>query len=232
MNILSIDTTSKFGLITISNDSKPLVHDVQPDETTHAATLIPRIERLLQNQGMKLSDIDGLGVAVGPGSFTGLRIGLSVVKGMAIGLNIKAVGFSSLEALAFNGRGRDGIIASVVDARRGEVYCSCYRFSDGLNFPSMIYDERAMLPVDFASELIELNEQVFIVGDGAMKYADIFDRSENNIDIGVDEMMFGSPIGMAALSFRQLSSSNADDLSELVPNYIRRSDAEIGFRGR
>ena len=122
MKILGIDTTAKTATAAIVEDGRLIAITVLNTPNTHSVTLLPMIDGLLKSAGLTLNDIDVFSCSVGPGSFTGVRIGTSAIKGLAYANGKPCVGVSSLEALAMNVTAEDGIICPVMDARRGQLY--------------------------------------------------------------------------------------------------------------
>ena len=165
MKILAIDTSSQSASCALSDDGKLLGEFYENVKLTHSQTILPRVQQLLATVRVPLDQVDLLAVTNGPGSFTGLRIGLSAVKGMAHALGKPCVGISTLEALAMNLWGQDCLVAPVLDARCAQVYTALFQGG-----PQGIHRlrEDAALPLDQAEEGLKNAElPVFLVGDGA-----------------------------------------------------------------
>ncbi len=190
------------------------------------------IDQVLALAGEKLSGIDGFAVTRGPGSFTGLRIGLSCVKGLAYALDKPVAGVSSLDVLAFQASAGwemddgSGTICPLLDARKKEIYFSRYGRKNGKL--EKICDEIVMSPEALDGRI---KGRCLFVGDGALLYKDLLKR------LFKDSAVFVPPPqnyirahSVACLSLQRFSDNDADDLAGLVPRYIRQSDAELNFK--
>ena len=167
MIILAVDSTAQTASISICNDKKPIALYSINSGLNHSETLLPMIENALKNAKMSIQDIDMFAISAGPGSFTGVRIGVSLIKGLAFGKGKKCIGVSTLEALAYNMIGFNGIICAVMDARREQVYTALFR-SDGTGI-ERICDDRALSIGELEQELEKVRrdgEKIYICGDG------------------------------------------------------------------
>jgi tRNA threonylcarbamoyladenosine biosynthesis protein TsaB len=232
MRILSIDTTSVAGSVALSEDDELITQEQQGACGTHSERLIPSINHLLNIAGWQRTDIQGIAVAIGPGSFTGLRIGLAAAKGMALALGCPIAGVSSLESLAQNGRGFAGTVIPLIDARRGEIYAAAWRV--GLDGDmKQLMDELVAPPDQLVKFLSKIKGDLLLVGDGAIAYGDYLCKGlRGRAYVAKGSQVRPCAINLAALSWKRLAKGCGDDLVMLVPNYIRRSDAEIGFMGK
>ncbi len=168
MLFLGIDTSAKVCSVALINGQKVLFSKTLSDGLTHSETLLPLIKSAFETTGYSVKDLAAIGISCGPGSFTGLRIGISTVKGLAIGDNIPCVSVSTLEALAFNGIEKEGaLVCALMDARRGEYYNAIFRVEDGKL--SRVTEDRA-IPGDLIFEEIKDCENLLILGDGAEKF--------------------------------------------------------------
>ena len=226
MKILSLDTASQSCSVAIVADKTVIAELMVNHGKTHAEVLMGMIQRALEMADASISDMDGFAVTIGPGSFTGLRIGLSTVKGLAVATKKPVVGVSTLEALAYGFSFSQKLICPMLDARRGEVYTAGYRF-DGHNIIT-VFEPRAIAP-DLAVRNIK--EPCILVGDGAVKYKDVF----------VDKIgllaTFANPAqnlirasNVARLAMPRFEKNDTDDVARLVPFYIRKSDAEKNIK--
>lgn len=229
MKILAIDTTSMLGSVALCEDANAIAEDLGKTQK-HAESLVQTIDELFRKTGWKKNELQGIAVAIGPGSFTGLRIGLAVAKGMAIALNLPIAGISSLRSLALNGKDSKKIILPMIDARRGEIYCALYsENSSGELFVEM--DECAIAPQELAKKLKAANGTFFATGDGAIAFKELFKKELGERFFAPEnEKIFPSARNIAELALEKLRDGG-DDLASLSLNYIRISDAEIGFLG-
>jgi tRNA threonylcarbamoyladenosine biosynthesis protein TsaB len=190
---------------------------------THSETLLPSVEALLRMCDLTADDVDIFACSSGPGSFTGVRIGASTVKGMAFGKNKPCIGVSTLEALAYNLRGFDGILSPVMNARRSQVYNALFRVRDGRL--ERLCPDRAIALDELARELeAYAGETVYLSGDGYdMTRAALADL---NIPETPEELIYqsGYSVAMCALDAYEKGDRTTDE--QLVPTYLRLPQAE------
>ncbi len=231
MKILSIDTTSVAGSVALSEGDALVAQEQQGASGTHSEKLIATIDHLLGIASWDRADLEAIAVAVGPGSFTGLRIGLATAKGLAMALDLPLAGASSLQSLALNGRGFDGTVVPLIDARRGEIYALAARVKpDGPMEEAM--GECVLPPDALVERLSEIEGDLLLVGDGAIAYEGALTGGlGKRARMAKGTQVRPQAINLAALSLGRLAAGG-DDLASVVPNYIRRSDAEIGFMGK
>lgn len=169
MTLLGIDTSGKTASAAVCTENSVLAQTTVYTKLTHSQVILPICKEVLKNAGLELSEIDGIAVSAGPGSYTGLRIGISAVKAMCFALDKPCVGISTLESLAHNISLHRGIICAVMAARLDLVYCAVFR-SDGKSVERITEDE--ILPVDELKKYLEEMEgDIAVVGDAAEKLA-------------------------------------------------------------
>jgi tRNA threonylcarbamoyladenosine biosynthesis protein TsaB len=191
----------------------------------HAEILLPALEKLLLLSGIPMEKIDLLACTIGPGSFTGVRIGVSTVKGLALATGKPIVGVSTLETLAMNAFPSTGLICSLLDARRDQVYAGLYRMgTDG--FPQTVVQDRL---TDIAQLIRDLPmDEVDWIGDGAVRYRDrIFkSRSERYPTVGgMRHRLHASTVGLVGI--HHYSQGRGEDPIAFSPAYLRSSGAEV-----
>ena len=164
MIILAFDSTAKAASVAVTEDEKLLALYNIDNGLTQSELLLPMAENIIKSLNLTFDDIGLLACAVGPGSFTGVRIGVALVKGIAFGKNIPCVSVSTLDELAENLSGLEGIIVPVMDARRQQVYTATYR-CDGKSLEKLTPD-RAIAISELGEELKEYSEPIYLVGDG------------------------------------------------------------------
>ena len=222
MLVLGIDTTAVAASCAVcemeADSCKVLMSGTINAKQTHSQTMLPMMESLLKGSAIKLENIDRFAVSAGPGSFTGLRIGISAVKGMAFALNKPCAAVSTLEALAYNLLGQKGIACAVMDARCNQVYNALFRV-DGETVTRLTPD-RALFLTDLADELNKYSEPIILVGDGA----ELTYRNINGENITLAPPMLRFQHGESVC----LASRNCSDISakELMPGYLRLPQAE------
>lgn len=228
MIILGIETaTSQVGCA-LGGVEGPIASFHATKGRRHAETLVPAIEFVCAQARVEWREVSVVAVDVGPGLFTGLRVGIATAKAVAQTLRVPMIGLSSLDLLAFPQRHGSGLIAAVVDARRGEVFCALYRPVPG--GIQRVTAARVCSPQELASELMAMGEDCLLVGDGAVRYSKVFDDG----DLVLADAGFAHP---SASSLVQLAHPRAIreefvQPSELFPMYLRKADAEINWKGR
>ena len=220
MLTLAFESSAKAASVCLCNDGKLVAQSTQCSALTHSRTLLPMAEDMLKNAGFTLNDIDVLAVAQGPGSFTGIRIGISTVKGLAWALDIPCVGVSTLEAMACSGLLADGYICPVMDARRSQVYNALFEIVDGK--PVRLTPDRAIFLEELKNELASLGKRPLLVGDGAKLAYGYLTNAGIECDVAPENLLYQSAwgVGMAA---QQHEAGTADDV---LPVYLRLSQAE------
>jgi tRNA threonylcarbamoyladenosine biosynthesis protein TsaB len=195
----------------------------------HAETLVPAIQFACEQARVGLSEVSVVAVDVGPGLFTGLRVGIATAKAMAHALRVPMIGLTSLDLLAFPVRTSSRLIVAAVDARRGELYSALYRQVPG--GVQRISGYRVGTPADLASELMARGEEALLVGDGGLRYAATFaDRAQ--VELGTTGQAYPSAAALVELAQPRALREEFVQPWELEPLYLRRSDAEIAEDGR
>lgn len=175
MQIFSMDTSSAAASCALLEDDRPIAQFYTDARLTHSQTIMPMAQALLECSHKSVQDIDLFAVSVGPGSFTGLRIGVAAVKGMAQVLQKPCVPVSALEGLAFNLYDRAGILCAALDARCGQVYAACF---DADNQMTRLTDDSALMAEELCEQLSQLpaGRPITVLGDGAQLVADTMQR--------------------------------------------------------
>ncbi|MDO4862122.1 MAG: tRNA (adenosine(37)-N6)-threonylcarbamoyltransferase complex dimerization subunit type 1 TsaB [Eubacteriales bacterium] len=220
MLILAFESSAKPASAALVRDGRLLAQTTQISALTHSRTLLPMAEDLLKNCSLTLGDVDVIAVAHGPGSFTGIRIGVSTVKGLAWGADKPCVGVSTLEAMAWHGLAAGGMICPVMDARRSQVYNALFRIADGR--PVRLCADRAISLEDLAAELAGYEENVFLIGDGAAMTKAYLDGCGIPCTLAPDNLVWQDAWGVAMAA----ADKKAVPGAELLPVYLRLSQAE------
>lgn len=195
----------------------------------HAETLAPAIDFLCQESGIDLGTVGVIAVDVGPGLFTGLRVGVATAKAMASALGVPVVGWSSLDLLAYPHRRSGGLIASVVDARRGEVFWALYgAVPGGVQRQS---DYTVSRPETLASELHALHQDVLVVGDGARRYLGELEGLDH-VAVAESSAAYPSAAVLVELALPQAQRGDACAAEEVAPLYLRQADVRINWAQR
>jgi len=206
VRILAIETATTITRVALL-DGERVLAEVEDAERAHAAALLPAVERSLDDAALTLSDVEGFAVSIGPGSFTGLRIGLATVKAFALGGGRPTAAVPSLAALAWPQRGAAASVVACLDAQRGEVYAACYRAGGPLGLEPL-WREVILKPEQLAERV---PDAALVVGTGAG--AGLPSPGPRARDVGV-------------LGSRLLAAGAAMDAAGLVPRYVRRAEAE------
>ena len=220
MLILAFESSAKAASVALCKDGKLISQYSQCSGLTHSRTLLPMAEDLLKNAELSIKDVEGFAVAHGPGSFTGIRIGVSAVKGLAWASDKPCVGVSTLEAMAWHGLAAGGYICPVMDARRNQVYNAIFKIEDGKVV--RVTEDRAIALSELAEEVKALGERVFLVGDGTEITAKFFAANAVPYSAAPENLMWQSAWGVAmAAQGKDFVSSD-----KLLPVYLRLSQAE------
>ncbi len=225
MKILSIECSATPASCAIIDNGKIKASSFINAKLTHSQTLMSMIINTLDNSATRLSDIDRIAVAVGPGSFTGLRIGISAVKGLAAPLNIPCVEVSTLDGMAEQFIDRDCIVCAVMDARCNQFYNSLYEIKNGS--VTKLCDDRALLGDELKEELLVLPKDVKIIlcGDGA----DLFYKSVGefeNITLAPEHLKWQSAVGIGSIAYKCADTLPTVSAEKLLPVYLRLPQAE------
>ena len=221
MLILALESSAKAASVALMEDESLIAQYSQCSGLTHSRTLLPMVEDMLKNTEKKIADVDLIAVAHGPGSFTGIRIGVSTVKGLAWASDKKCVGVSTLEAMAWHGVSAGGLICPVMDARRSQVYNALFE-TDGDGRPVRLTEDRAVSLAELTGELKDYECAPLLVGDGAKLTYDYLTNEGIACRMAPANLLYQSAwgVGMAALG---KEAGGADDL---LPVYLRLSQAE------
>ena len=220
MITLAFESSAKAASVALLRDGRLISQYSQCSGLTHSRTLLPMAEDLLKNAELSLSDVDLFAVAHGPGSFTGIRIGVSTVKGLAWACDKPCVGVSTLEAMAWHGLAAGGLICPVMDARRSQVYNALFGIKEGK--PLRLTIDRAIGLDDLAGHLRQLEGEPFLVGDGAALTAAYLDRIGLPYRMAPENLLWQSAWGVAMAA----RDKTPGDSQSLLPVYLRLSQAE------
>lgn len=222
MKILALESSAVSASTALTEDEKLIAQSFQNCGLTHSRTLLPMAESLLQNCGMTLDEVDAIAVAHGPGSFTGVRIGVATVKGLALGADKPCIGVSTLEAMAHGARALGGRLCCVMDARAGQVYNALFAVENGQ--PNRLCDDRAIKLTDLAEEIG--NTPYFLVGDGAELCYNTLREKCTGLRLAPPELRYPTGYGVAAAALPLLRAGKTCSPQELDAFYLRRPQAE------
>ena len=220
MLTLAFESSAKAASVALLRDGSLISQYSQCSGLTHSRTLLPMAEDLLKNAELKLSDVDLFAVAHGPVSFTGIRIGVSTVKGLSWACDKPCVGVSTLESMAWHGLAAGGLICPVMDARRQQVYNALFEIREGK--PFRLTADRPLSLGELGEQLRAMEGVPFLVGDGAALTARFLEKEGLPFRMAPENLVWQSAwgVGMAALD------KTPGDSQSLLPVYLRLSQAE------
>ena len=224
MKILALETSAKAVSAAVAEGGKILCAGYQDTGLTHSRTLMPIVEGILKNTNLTINDMDAIAVAVGPGSFTGIRIGIAAAKGLAFGADKPAIGVSTLAAMAGNVAFCDGLVICAMDARRQQIYNALFEAKDGVL--TRLTEDRAIALADLAQELKKLQIPVFLVGDGSNLCYNTLEKDVPGLVLPPEHRMHQRACGVGLAALKQMAQGEPGDANGLCPNYLRLSQAE------
>ena len=230
MLVLAIDSSSSTATCALVSEKGVLGEINLNDKKQHSVLLMDLIDDLLKYNNLKIKDLDGFAISEGPGSFTGLRIGMATVKGLSFGSKKPSVCVSSLDALAYNISGFNGIICPIIDALRRNVYASLYK-KEGDELISLSEKECISL-TDLIEKIKEKNDDVIFVGDGISKHKEALIEALPNCSFAPSHSSYPRAASVGELGLRLLESGVSHDLNTYAPIYLRKSQAEREYEER
>ncbi len=224
MKVLALESSAKAVSVAVCEKGVILAQGYQNTGLTHSVTMMPLLENLLKTATLSLSDMDVIAVAAGPGSFTGLRIGVSAAKGLAWSLDKPCCGVSTLEAMAENGRSFEGTVICAMDARRQQIYNAIFDCRGGEL--TRRCDDRAVALAQVAEELRDDPAPKLVIGDGAQLCCDYLTAQGIACRMAPPALRFQQAAGVALAAERMALAGNTVSAQELTPTYLRLSQAE------
>ncbi len=224
MLILAFETSAKAGSVALLQDRQLLGETYQNTGLTHSQTLLSMAQDLIASCGFTPAQIDATAVAAGPGSFTGVRIGVAAAKGFSWGRQIPCYGVSTLEAMALNLGVHDGYVLPVMDARRSQVYNSLFRVQDGIF--TRLKEDRAISLEELGEEIKNLKEPVFLVGDGSILCYNTLGQRVPGLILPPEHRMHQRAAGVGLAAMELIEQGIPGNADTLTPNYLRLSQAE------
>ena len=224
MLVLALETSGDVGSAAVRLPDGTVVERGFPEGTSHGTGLLPACEALLEETGHAVSEVELVAVSLGPGSFTGLRVGVAAAKGLAFGLGCDVLGVSTLDVLAWNAVGlREGAVAPVLDARRGHAHAALYSVG-----PDAIIRQSEDLVVPPDRLIARLERPVTLLGDGVRRYPDAFAGFD---DVLPEDAWRARAAVVAEIAARDHAAGRRDALHDLEPRYNRISTPEARLAG-
>lgn len=224
MKLLAFETSAKAGSVALTDDGVLLGESYQNTGLTHSQTVMTMAEDLLKSCGVTAQQIEAVAVAAGPGSFTGVRIGVAAAKGFAWGKQIPCYGVSTLKAMALGLGIHEGYVCPVMDARRNEVYNALFYAENGKL--TQIAEDRAIALGDLAEELKNLEKPVFLVGDGSNLCYNTLKEQVKHLVKPAEHKLHQRACGVALAAEQAILAGEPGNAGALCPNYLRLSQAE------
>jgi tRNA threonylcarbamoyladenosine biosynthesis protein TsaB len=223
MLILCLDTSGSYLNIALCRERRVIAGISKVAGSGHSEMLSDELCRLIGSQDIKLNDIELLAVTTGPGSFTGLRVGIAFAKGLTAGLKLKTIPLNTLDAMAFSLNTDVQHLSPMIDAKKKEIYTALYDMRDGIPVRSGEY--HSVVPQKWMEEL---PDKTFIFGSGEANYRDIFEKRSAELNIDKDFLASGKILsGMATLADMLLREGRIVEAEQLDAYYIRPADAEL-----
>ena len=225
MRILSLDSSGLVATVAILEDEQILAEYTVNYKKTHSQTLLPMLDEIVKMVEFDLSTIDAIAVAGGPGSFTGLRIGAATAKGLGLALQKPLIHIPTVDGMAYNLYGNDGLICPIMDARRNQVYTGIYRFEKG-NF--QVVEEQMAISVEELMEMLnQYGEKVTFLGDGVPVYKEQMIKGlQVEFYFAPAHMNRQSAAAVGALGMLYFQEGKIETATEHRPDYLRLSQAE------
>ena len=225
MTILALDTSGENCSACIMDESKVIADFNISTGTTHSETLLPMIDTMCKYANIDLKDIDAFACSIGPGSFTGLRIGIATIKGFALSLDKKVVGITTLESLAQNVSAFNGLICSVLDAKNDNVYAGIYQNENGTLTRKGEYQTGTI------DELIEtlknISQDIIFVGDGSISFKEKFQEAlQEKAHFAPLHLAHQLSTSVANLALQKFKNGEFETANSLMPMYLKKSQAE------
>ena len=224
MLILAFETSAKAASVALTQDGNLLGESYQNTGLTHSQTLMVMAEDLLKQCSKTVSDLDAVAIAEGPGSFTGVRIGVAAAKGLAWGAELPCYGVSTLEAMAVSLGIYEGYVCPCMDARRNQVYNALFYVNQGKL--ERLREDRAIALADLKTELEQLNAPIYLVGDGSRLTHKTLSAEIPNLILPPEHRIHQRAVGVAILADAKAAAGESGDGAALTPNYLRLSQAE------
>ena len=228
MRLLAMETATSSQSVALVEDDRLLAELSYEAKGNRGGVLLPTVDQVLQKAGLAARDLDAVAVSVGPGSFTGLRVGLATAKGLALGSRARLAGVSTLEALAEGYALADGTICALLDAYRGEVYMAVFRRKG--NVLERLSPDAVLAPEAVASALAAVQGPVHLIGNGAARYRERLQAALGDRVRLTDDGLRAVPSAsvVARLGLRQLADGSVSG-TEVSLRYLRRAEAEVNF---
>ena len=221
--LLAFETSAKAASVALFDGEKLLGESYQNTGLTHSQTLMLMAEDLMKNCDVTVNDLTGVAVAAGPGSFTGVRIGVSAAKGLSWGGEIPCWGVSTLEAMALGLGIQEGSILPTMDARRAQVYTALFSVKNGI--VTRVFEDQAIALAEL-KEKLPADQPIFLVGDGSALTYNTLKEDVPSLIMPPEHKMHQRAVGVGLAALSAIARGEKGDGETLTPNYLRLSQAE------
>jgi len=228
--VLGIETSTPTTSIAFGTENGPVASAVLAPRQAGHEMVVPTIQQLLSWADLKLSGIAGIAVGIGPGLFTGMRVGIATAKTLAQVLGVPVIGLASLDVLAFSARYSRQLICTAIDAKRGELFSAFYRTVPGGVARETEFEVGP--PERLAADLEAMREEILVVGNGGLVYRRQLQEAGSHIEIASPTLAFPFAGAVVELAIPRFQREEFDRVYDLKPLYIRKSDAEIAWDRR
>ncbi len=229
MHVLGIEAATPVASVAVAFDGGILAERMVHNRRTHSVNLLPMIKAVLEEAGAERQNLAGIAVSSGPGSFTGLRIGMSTAKTLAAVWEIPVVAISTLETLAFPLKGHGSLVCPILNARKNEIYAAVYDSSDGASL-ACLHGPVAIRPLELVELLLELDRSVTFLGDGVPEFGSLLkDGLGGKARFAPFSAAFPRGAAVAELGLIALREGRGGDPMDLKPEYLRVSEAEAAW---
>ncbi|WP_408955567.1 tRNA (adenosine(37)-N6)-threonylcarbamoyltransferase complex dimerization subunit type 1 TsaB [Natroniella sp. ANB-PHB2] len=225
MLVLAVDSSTKAGSVSLVSTEKLIAESLLNLDHTHSQRLMPQLIDLVDRADCSLQNLDGIAVALGPGSFTGTRIGVVTAKTLAQSLDLPIVGISTLKAMAYSLNYTSGYICPVIDARRNRVFTGLYCTTKGKL--KTVAEETLLNIDDLITELSSVEEEIYFIGEIIQEYRAQISEQIEGAHFITNKFSLPQAGSIGELAIERLAAGDEEQLFELTPNYLKRSQAEI-----
>lgn len=215
--ILGIDSSAITAGCALCDGDRIIAEEFLNTKHTHSQTLLPMVESMMSRAGVTLADVDAIAITAGPGSFTGLRIGIAAVKGMAMGAGKPCIPVSTLEAIAYNLRGTECTVCCAMDARCGQVYNALFESKNGVI--TRVCEDRAIKAADLITELDGMSGRIILAGDGAEL---LYKAADGRFELADYPLRYQRGTGVCYAA----AGKQPIDAAAVMPSYLRLPQAE------
>ena len=223
MKLLALDCSATAASCAVLEEDRVIASSFVNVKLTHSETLLPMLQNTLSAAKLSLNDIGAFAINNGPGSFTGIRIGISAVKGLALPNNLPCVAVSTLYSIAELHKNLNGIIVAVMDARCNQVYNAIFKIENGNIW--RLCEDRAVLISQVITQLEKMDDNIFIAGDGAHLFSE-YANGKEKVNISKEPLLYQNAVGVGLAANEMLTRGQTVTANELCPLYLRLPQAE------